>query len=392
MKSVLSVIALGLALFTISNVAGAQSCTDDSDCASEDYCNLAPRASDSAPACAPGHACDSADGAPSGAPSAEDVASVPAPEQRLGSCERGGRQCTSDSECLAEHYCALDQVSRAACPPNQDCSDVELPEPMGRCEREPYVCSTNADCPQPAVCAESGECIYRIEPCQSDQECGDAYECLDARGGSRDESSASPTPGGNDPVPADLGSGAAAGDGESAASDELAGRREMEAEAEAAEAAEGADTRDEQRDDVGLCFPKLVPCVTEADCTDGWICAELDEPPPSWGDVARACLPPAIDAVLRGDLPVDGGGSSDNDSGSTPETGEGEDGQAGDLDDGTQAAERVLGTQGGSEGTAPNGGCAVGLAGSRRDAAAPWWALAALGVALSLSRRRAALR
>lgn len=391
MKSVLSVLAVGLALLSISSVSDAQSCTDDSDCASEDYCDLPPRASGSAPDCAAGQVCDSADGAPSGVLSADEGAPVPVPEQPVGTCERGGRQCTSDSECLADHYCALDDVSMGTCPSDQDCSDVELPVPTGRCEREPYACSTDADCPEPAVCNDGGECVYRIEPCQSDQECSDAYECLRVGGSSRDESAAEPALGAIEPVPADVEPGAAAGDGESSASEELAGSPETEAEAEAADAAEGADTSDDERDDIGMCFPRLVPCATDADCDDDWTCARIDEAPPSWGDVAWACLPPAIDAALRGDLPVDGGEWSESDSGSSPETGDDEDGSAVDLDDRTQSTERALGTQGGSEGTAPKGGCSVGLAGSQRDTA-PWWTLVALGAALSLKRRRAELR
>jgi MYXO-CTERM domain-containing protein len=379
--------------------AAAQSCTEDSDCEPEQYCDIGPSVGNSSDSmgsmvdCRPGDDCSAAS---ESAPAQPDVVE----ETRQGQCEAGGRECTSDSECLPDYYCAFDDVSFAACPPGEDCSDVEPPPPSGSCEHEPYTCSVDADCPEPAVCGEEGECLYRLQVCEVSEDCDPNYECMDVRGGAGDDSSpgdledppsadAKDTSGETVPEGTDVDFGAdpadpIADDGAVTLPDEGSAESEVPAEGVAnssmatdADGEERADDAPEAR----LCFPRLVPCESDEDCSDGWVCSEFDSGPPGWEDVDRACLPPGIAAALAGDLEVEGGrGQSDSSENAETPTGAG---QGTSDDDGVEAAEQALGTQGGSEGSAPQRGCSVRGAGAGDPAwSAMWWLLGVLGFAL----------
>lgn len=360
--SILSAVALSLVF--APDIALAQSCTEDVDCAPEDYCDLYPSAGDSSdssggPGCAPGEECSGA--APSEGEASEDP--VPVTEQpTAGQCERGGRECTSDDQCLDEHYCSLDKVDSAVtCPAGAECSDIAAPAPAasGRCEHNPYTCSSDADCPEPAVCGEDGECIYQLEACETNDECSADYECLPLRGGSSsmaDPSLAQPMP---DPA-GPPNSGADSGGAQSADDDEDSAAEAAAPDEEGAQDVAVQDVAAEDDEDseepAGICFPELVECETDEDCTDGWICADIDDGPPNWEEVERACLPPGIAAALDGDLEVDGGEGS-NDSG-----GLGAEGEIPTID-GSDEDVVGLGTQGGSEGSAPDDACNVAAAG-----------------------------
>lgn len=406
------------------SLASAQSCTEDTDCDPEDYCDHYPSSGDAsgpvAPDCEPGQDCDDA-------PRAQ-----PTPEEetpREGRCERGGRECTSDSECLPEHYCAFDDVSTASCPPGQSCGEIVPPEPSGRCEHQPYRCDSDADCPEPAVCGEDGECQYDIEPCEADDECAAEYECLSVRGEGRADDASDQDPMAVDPLPAGSSSDTSGVDalpGEPSQSDEQesdgketsgvnSSAADSAGEEDAAEpapdpvdpselntsetgpddqlvAAEpesvAEDDDDERDEDIGICFPKFTPCTSDDDCNDGWVCAEVDEVPPNWGDAETACLPPGIAAALNGDLDVKGGGEGESTSGQADSDGDSiaeEDDPLvtpGSDGDGSQIE---LGTQGGSEGSTSNGGCSV-RAVREGNGTGSW--LAALALGFVLSRRR----
>lgn len=384
-------LVVGLCLALVPQAVRAQSCTQDTDCDPEDYCDLYPSGTDSS---------EGAPGSEGGIPEEEPVTE---PEPVDGQCEPGGRDCTSDDECLEDHYCALNEVD-VACPEGMEC---EPPPPSGRCEHEPYVCDANSDCPEPAVCGEDGECVFQIEICQTDAECDDEYECISVRGGSSDSTSRDDSEAPAMPVPDDVAvesdASASSNSSEEDGSDPKANISTPDGTnqptptdasepgapgATDADVAEDVAEDDEEPDeDFGLCFPKLVPCDSNDDCIDGWICAEIDDGPPGWDDVERACLPPGIDAALSGDLDVDDGGEGESTSSSDDGAGEGVDLEDGEQDP-AEDVETALGTQGGSEGSAPSDGCALRAPSSQRGAVT-WVLVLALG--LFISMRRAAL-
>lgn len=373
---------------SFGDAAFAQTCTEDADCAPEEYCNQYPSsgagssgsegvATDSAP-CAPGDPCASTD--PAEPPPVEEMIEEPTE----GECERGGRTCTNDDECLPDHYCAFDEVN-VACPPDVDCSDLESMSTTGRCEHEPYTCETDADCPEPTVCGEEGECTFELTVCETNADCDARYECISIRGGGSDsasvDDSAEPPMSAGDPKASSSASSPGESTDSAGASESADASREA-AEAEAAAADAEASSSDPDEPD-SICFPEASPCETDADCSDGWVCGEVDGAPPSWGDVEWSCLPPGIVAVFDGDIEVEGDGdrgTSSDESGELPqEDGEGAEEPIGEDD--TDVVES-LGTQGGSEGSE---GCRVGSA--PRTGGGLGWVAVALGL-VALTRRR----
>lgn len=435
MKSFAILSATAVSLVFAPNTALAQSCTEDLDCAPEDYCDLYPSSGDSSgssgssgdpdPGCAPGEDCgggappsdgeesdsEASEGEPSDGEADEDPVPV-TEEPAVGQCERGGRECTSDDECLEDHYCAFDQTDAAVtCQGGDDCSDAvatPVSSAIGRCEHNPYTCDTDADCPDPAVCGEDGECLYVLEPCETNDECSAAYECLPLRGSSTDSSSSedSGDPGvassdsadvAGDPLP---DPGAAPNSGAEPIDDTEAS--EAAAAAQEAQAAQDAMAEDAEasgdvpsEDAAGICFPELVECETDTDCTDDWVCAAIDDGPPEWEDIEYACLPPGIAAVLDGDLEVEGGRGTEESGDLSGDLNEGSDGEDGDeigtIDEDDDALDVALGTQGGSEGSAPNDSCSVAATGASHRGTSWPFLIAALGL-LGLTRRSRARR
>lgn len=386
------------ALASLPHLAVAQTCTEDADCAPEEYCDRYPSADDGASSdsgrasepCAAGEECDLA-------PAAEVA---PPEEPAVGQCERGGRTCQSDDDCLADHYCARDDVS-VACPPNTDCGDLEVPESSGRCEHEPYRCSSDADCPEPTVCGRDGECVFELTTCERDDECGARYECLPL--GRSGEGSASADDSKDLPVNADsssmlepgIGSESHSGGADPAPADGPEAREASQP--DSGDPVEDSDPRPIEEDvepagDGGepeaICFPQPSPCEADSDCDGDWVCAPLEDTPPGWDDLERTCLPPGIAAALAGDLDVEGGGgegwSSSDGQGEIPRG----DGEGEPIDDDDPNVDEVLGTQGGSEGSAPNDGCTV----AAPSGTAGWrflGLLASVGVLVSRRRSRA---
>jgi hypothetical protein len=371
---------------SFADAAFAQTCTEDADCAPEEYCDQAPSsgagssgsdgsATDSEP-CAPGDPCTSTD--PAEPPPSEETIEEPTE----GECERGGRTCTSDDDCLADHYCALDDFD-AACSSDSDCSDVESTSTTGVCMHEPYTCETDADCPEPTVCGEEGECTFELTVCETNADCDARYECISIRGGGSDsasvDDSAEPPMSAGDPKASSSASSPGENTDDAGASESTDDASREAAEAAAAEAEASSSDPDEPD---SICFPEAAPCETDADCSDGWVCGEVDGAPPSWGDIEWSCLPPGIVAVFDGDIDVEGGGNDSSGDGSaeTPR----EDGESGEEpvgDDDTDVVE-ALGTQGGSEGSE---GCRMGTA--PRSGGGLGWIAAALGL-VAFTRRR----
>jgi MYXO-CTERM domain-containing protein len=206
------------------------------------------------------------------------------------------------------------------------------------------------------------------------------------RGRSSDSSSADDSAG--EPVPDTL---------DAADPDELPSNEEPDSseipppvDAEATDSIAEEEEDEAADEEFGFCFPEFAPCDSDSDCQDGWICAELEETPPSWGDVERACLPPAIAAALDGDLEVEGGQGA-GESSDTSADGAGLDDEGLEPverdEDTADVAEVMLGTQGGSEGSAPKDGCSFGSS-PGRGSAAWYWGLVALGLSAVLRRRR----
>jgi hypothetical protein len=410
----LSIVACSLGAFaSFPDVALAQTCTEDADCAPEDYCDHYPSAGGSTPG-APGDSSGSADDSDAPCIEGEDCAGAAPPDEeeiappsepRDGQCERGGRSCTSDDQCLlADHYCSFDDVDVATstCPPGEECPDIELPPPSGRCEHVPYTCETDADCPEATVCGDDGECIFELQVCESADDCGARYECFPVSGGGSD--SAGETVDEQDPAAAS-GSGSSgtpvAPDDPDAVDDPAASKPPESGGANPVASSEEPDIRPadedqsqseadaaESRENYAICFPKAEACESDDDCEGGWICAEAEvDGLPGWEGVERSCLPEGIAAVLAGDLETEGGGTAEDGSaeGEIPVEDEDTNENAEPIGDDDSDVIDSLGTQGGSEGSE---GCSVSATPSRAGFGLGWLA-AALGAGL-FSRRRAA--
>lgn len=370
MKTSLPCSLIALSLLFVHSTAHAQDCSEDSECAPEEYCDRYPSSTDqsSESSGAAGDPCPSEQecGEFGGASTSSDEKTAPkAPDEDLpqaeGRCERGGRECTSDSQCRPDYYCALNETN-VACTKGEDCVAAQAQadaEQTGRCEHAPYICKKDTDCPEPTSCVK-GECLYQLQACESDAVCGEAYQCISMREGSGSDSvgsdddpgSADPSTASEAPTPenASEGEDIAAIDAEDVAgkdpAPDAADAEKAEAERVAADAAEAGEL---------ICLPAPVACESDAQCPSGWNCVLLDDDLPGFAGLERGCLPPGLVAVLAGDLDVEGGdGASDSNS-----TGEESDPDLGipGIDTNDSDASNLSGTQGGTEGSA---GCTVG--------------------------------
>ncbi len=351
------------------------------------------------------------------------------------------QECTSDDDCDDGYACELDESDAPDCPPDADCdlSPVEPVESSGWCYAEPITCESDAGCPTPAKCDEDGECVYEVEFCEVNADCGENYECI--AGGGRSGSCStgdSADDGGQasagEPDDAETGSvdmppsaqtaaegeaAADAGAGEAQASDPSDTKTPPASLPEEPPADEGDDIAiestdvdtlgdapptqsaddgpdgdvecQEEEEVVRICFPKLIPCESDADCIEDWTCEAVPEGgPEGWADVDTACLPPVISGALDGSIKVVGDGTTQSDAA----TGAGEEEEVDlddlaedqDADDLAEPELMPLGTQGGSEGSA---GCAA--AGHARGVSG-WGLLLLAALGFSVRRRRAPTR
>ncbi len=274
------------------------------------------------------------------------------------------QECTSDADCSEGFVCGGTASSgeRPACEDPEDCPEPEPdpnPEPLGSCVPAPLTCTTDADCPDPLLCVEHqveqdctvafGDttpcepvvettrlCTYVIADCSSDTDCAEGYECAAIPGGETCSVSAQACPAGE----------------------------------ECPEPVEVCETEPPQN----MCFPARIPCATDGDCTDDWVCYDFGEEgalPPWWESDGNllACMPPGIVAVLEGQAEFEDQGVQR--SADAAEAGSGSNAEAAD--------------EGASKGSGDSGGCSVASGSSDgRDVVG----LLMIGLAVGLGRRR----
>lgn len=293
-------------------------------------------------------------------------------------------QCLEDGDCAADEECQLDDVALPDCPPDQAC-EQPASDPMGWCYPRPVTCQADADCPEPTLCGDDGECLYVFEPCENDAMCASRYACTDIGGGGGCDSSGSSVDDAPPTLSGDGDPGAVSSDGApplaSAGSDAGAASAATDLAATPPPLQEPPECQPPEPH--LACFPNVEPCSEDSDCAGDWLCTDIPEGgPDGWADVSKACLPPGLVAVIDGRIQPEGSGQSD--SSADGSSGSGDD-LIGEEDVNSQPNDAVsLGTQGGSEGAS---GCSVG---SDR-ALAPWsWLVSVLGLGGLLWRRRLA--
>jgi len=230
---------------------------------------------------------------------------------------------------------------------------------MTDCVPAPLTCTSDADCPSPLYCVEhqteepctvafgdttscepivetSMLCTYVIADCTTDADCAEGYECATTPGGETCTGSSAPCPVGEEcPEPVEVC---------------------------------------ETEPDWNMCFPAHVPCATDADCADDWVCYDFGEEgafPPWWESDGnpRACLPSGIVAVIEGQAEFEDQGVQR--SADAAEAGSGSNAEAAD--------------EGASKGSGDSGGCSV-ASGSSDGAHIAGWLI--LGLGLGFARRR----
>jgi hypothetical protein len=345
------------------------------------------------------------------------------------------QECTSDAQCPTNYECefppltgetptsstggsAVDESAPAPEPPaatdsNAAPSERETPAnatQVGRCEPLPITCANDGECPAPARCGADGECELALTFCEdaAATACDPHYSCVQlgaqtCTSGAGDSSPGTGAPAAVDPdaVNGDPGAGST---GSPSANEGSAPANPTPPDAGNQPTADEAETDAEQRpacepQTISACFPTPAACTSVQDCPSGWICEDISDNgfPDAFEGLERTCLPPGYVALLDDRLGLDPaseevlGGTSESDSETgqiTPDEGPGEVedvlGADGDL------AGANLGTQGGSEGTAPNtldSGCHL-AAGANRGGRSWLAVFLALGVALRAGRLR----
>lgn len=319
-------------------------CVADADCGVGYACNLPPTAGDGAGV---GGSSGSERSAAGGA--AEDPVppvagtggdSTERPETPVGECRRARLTCVTDADCGNHYVCEFDS-SDVACAAGSDCTDVPFESPTGECYGEPMACSANTDCPESSNCVDQ-LCTFEPVECTDDVGCPSDYECMLSV---TEECSVSPCAAGEscDPEPT-------------------------------------CTTTSTN----GVCFPKPIPCSSDADCSGGWLCYDVpnEDAPDDWAEVDKGCLPAGIVGAIEGYVEVGGAlAESENDSGESapirgPDNGNTET-ASGDPGDAPAAK---------AEPSADDGGCAVTVAGAGRGPGR--WLLVAAGLLVGLLRAR----
>ncbi len=252
MKKLLSLFAL-LLLLPTSALAETE-CESDADCPEGSYCVMVPTA---VPDCPP---CDPDDGECPDCPE-------PQPGDAVGYCE----EIDLGFDGIVAGECATD----ADCPLDFTCQEVEIPcydMPTCACACEPCPegdpdCEAKCDecdCPEPEPCTEETQmlCVYTPTECVEDGDCGEGFECREIEecsgGGSMGcactECVCADCPEGEECPPCDCPEEPVC------ECDDVPEEFEEECTVLAA-----------------ICFPKEVPCETDADCAEGFICFEDPE-------------------------------------------------------------------------------------------------------------------
>ena len=433
----------------MSRTAAAKECTTDTDCSAGYQCNLyasgGGTGGSTGTASSPGSGGATAVSCPSGTkclgvsvppatpvdagaapplrtadpglavpPPAADDTPLPTPSV-TGVCGPKPIVCKTVADCpSADFECVMDyaMAPTPACPPNTKC---ETPPPQksgtGTCQASPHACTAPTDCPAPltcqaqaATCSASGGvgpdgvvtstpetcttgpsvCTWVPTVCTQDSDCSDPlYQCAKVS-----ESSAC------------SGSAPACTKGDTG---------------EVCPAPEPPTCTTVVTKN---CMPKPIDCGLGQTCPSGWSCFDFSNfgagERPAWSATATnsACLPDGIILAAQGHAAV-GGGSSIIRSGS---------GNSGSVDIGLQAPTVGKGgSSGGSNGTSVSptpetvspvattgqstgtgtgtevtpkvkegGGCAFG--GGKTDSLDLGLALALMGLAMQLARRRNANR
>ena len=351
-----------LCLLASSAIAGeGDPCTSDGDCGQGYACDLPPVTGDD-----PG-APIAVDGGTSEGTGGADTSE---PEQRVGRCERAPTPCTTDADCDEYYVCNMDvedSFTGMSCDAEGNCTtEVVEPEPAteGVCEGEPISCTTSSQCPTASVCLE-GVCAFDLVSCLDDADCPSGYQCFAEE---REICFAVPC---------------AAG--------------------EVCDVEPECETTTED----AFCLPVPVACTPETGCEGGDICYDIpdEELPGAYAALDLVCWPQGLVGVVEGYVvpAMDGtlaeGSSAASDAGGEDkatlagiETGTGNGAPVastpqGDDDDDDAAATDDEQSADSPKIKSQDGGCTVTPAGSAPGRVSGWLALA-LMAALALSRRR----
>lgn len=263
--------------------------------------------------------------------------------------------CYADEECPDGFQCVFSGVDSGGgtapagvattpvgpCEPGGDCvSAALLIAPTGTCQAAPVPeCTSDADCPTPATC-ESSRCIYEPAPCETSDLCGAGYSCqtfgssvcssspcAGSAGGATPPETVAPAtgtaaPGSTNPdpdatIPKLLA--APAGTGGAAASDPKVPTDGSEPPPATGDVPSGgvpcvSEVQCTEVEDK-YCFPTPVACNTSMDCPTDWVCAAVPAGgPEEWANLSFACLPPGVDAAIKGTIATTGIGSVQEDT------------------------------------------------------------------------------
>jgi MYXO-CTERM domain-containing protein len=278
LRLLLSALSLAGATLTASSAAFALDCKADADCGQGFFCELAPTVSTS-PGCAPGANCTTPEPAPAAA--------------TTGTCQASPLSCASDADCPEYLTCASSgdyACAAPSCPAGQNC-----PAP---------------DCTPPANAPKT--CQVRSRTCQADADCYGNFQCVITQGGVACATPACP-PGAPDCPATDC-------------------------------PAPGTPAPSQ-----GYCEPKEITCAADSDCPTDWACVEFDETtcsgsagtttPPSMGTgpASSASGGMATPPAPPPPTPPSGGGTGTSGSGGTGTSGTG----TGTSDPGTSCTQKV---------------------------------------------------
>jgi hypothetical protein len=140
-------------------------CFDDSECAANEYCDVASQA-------------PPASGNKFGGAPAVQPAGVCRPEP--------ARWCSTHDECASGQFCGWGEEPVGGASDSEGASADMMEAPSGICmDLPPQGCVRDADCDGAATCSqeshwgpsEPGKCIVESTPCWSDQDCGEGAYC-----------------------------------------------------------------------------------------------------------------------------------------------------------------------------------------------------------------------
>lgn len=248
-------------------------CQSDADCPDGSYCVMAPSVGCDCPPCEPDTECPDCN--------------CPEPTDPEGFCE----EIDLDFDSIVAGECDTD----ADCPLDFVCQEVTIPcydMPTCACACEPCPdgdpdCEAKCDdceCPEPEPCEEEdlNMCVFSPTECVSDDDCGEGFECF--------------------PIEECSGSGSTGCVcGSCVCADCPEGEECPPCDCPEEPICECDDESEPDFEEscitlASICFPKEVPCETDADCAEDFLCVDIGTSTSSGGG---DCLCPACACMER---------------------------------------------------------------------------------------------